>query len=89
MTCHLLLVLLYSDIVFNNQQYKTEDLIVINAKDGDNMEVGVIQSILMKTGSVLFVSKKYEACRNQLNFFVSRSSSDQFNFIDPFHLADF
>ena len=78
-----------SDIVIHNQEYKTGDLIVLVAKDRDNLEVGVIQAILVKSGRFFFVSKKYEACRNQLNFFVSRASSDEFYFIDPFHLADF
>ena len=49
----------------------------------------VIQTILVKTGGVSFVSRKYETCRNKLNFFVSQCCSDEFYFIDPFQLADF
>lgn len=80
---------LCSKIVVNCQEFKIGDIVVINATDRDSLEVGVIQTILVKTGGVSFVSRKYETCRNKLNFFVSQCCSDEFYFIDPFQLADF
>ena len=49
----------------------------------------MIQTIIVRAGGISFVSRKYEASRNKLNFFVSQHCSDEFYFIDPLQLADF
>ena len=78
-----------SEIFVNNQVYKNGDLVVIEVTDHDNIDVGLIQTILVKKEKVYFVTKKFTAARNWLNYFESKKSENIPVFIESCNLADF
>ena len=80
---------LCKEIIFHGQLYKIGDLTVLKANDRSTLEVGVIKAIVVKEGKVSFLSRKYIASRNHLNYFVTEARSDELNFCDPKHLSDF
>ena len=82
--------LLCSEIVVKSQEYKSGDVVVVEAFDRDNLMVGVIQTILVKEDKVYFVVLKYNARRNNLGYFVSESLVNQEScFLSASRLADF
>ena len=80
---------LCSKLVFNSQEYKIGDLVVVKATDSNSLDVGIIQTIVVKSKKVFFVLKIYEAKRNAYKYFISKSASDGLTFMNPFCLADF
>ena len=80
---------LCSKLVFNSQEYKIGDLVVVKATDSDALNVGIIQTIVVKSKNVVFVLKIYEAKRNEFKYFVSKAASDGLTFMNPSCLADF
>ena len=73
----------------NNQAYKVGDLVVISLLDCDKMNVGDIRSILVRENKVYFVVEKYNAVRNDLQYFEAVSNDSAFHFVEPGKLADF
>lgn len=80
---------LCSKLVFHSQEYKTSDLVVVKARDSNFLEVGIIQTIVVKPRKVIFVLKIFEAERNRYKFFVSKAASERPMSLDPLDLADF
>jgi hypothetical protein len=81
--------LICSEILVNNQVYKNNDIVVLEITDCDNIVVGLIQTVLVKNLKVYFVSKKFEAVRHWLQYFVSKGSKSTCVFTDSDQLADF
>ena len=55
----------------------------------NKIDVGLIQTILVKKEKVYFVTKKFTAARNWLNYFESKKSENIPVFIESCNLADF
>ena len=81
--------LLCSELVLNSQKYVNGDVLVLKVQDGDNLTVGVVQTILVRSEDVFFVVNKFQAVRNELNFFVTVASENMSSFIKASSLADF
>ena len=81
--------LVCGELILNSQQYKNGDVVVTNVKDRDVITVGVIQTILVRGNKVYFVTRKYEAVRNQLNFFVTDSVEPYSSFVNSIDLVDY
>ena len=80
---------LCSKLVYNSQEYKIGDLVVVKATDSNSLDVGIIQTFVVKSKTVAFVLKIYEAKRNEFKYFVSKSASDGLTFMNPSSLVDF
>ena len=79
-----------NNIFVNNQEYKNDDLIIIDITDCDNVEVGLIKTILVKENNVYFVIKRFKAIRNWLQYFVSEKPVDNIcEFVESSNMADF
>ena len=70
------------EVTINSQKYKNGDIVVLKAEDDVSLLVGVIKTILVKSGKVFFVSQRYKAERNMFNFFVSKTCSSDLVFVD-------
>ena len=82
--------LICRSVIVNNQEYKNGDIIVVDITDSDNVNVGLIQTILIKEDKVYFVIKKYQAIRNMLQYFENEKPSDAISeFVESTKLADF
>ena len=80
--------LLCSEVIFNGQQYKNGEVVVVKVHDRDVVTVGVIQTILVRASDVHLIVRKYEATRNRLNYFVTETLAVDFSFINLTQLAD-
>ena len=78
-----------SEILVNNQVYKNGDIVVLEVTDCDNVNVGLIQTILVKNEKVFFVNKKYKASKNLLQYFEAKPSEAPLVFTESGRLADF
>ena len=79
-----------SNVVANNQAYKTGDLVVLEITDCDNLSVGLIQAILIKLNKVYFVIKRYSAIRKWLQYFESEKKGESVEeFVDCNRLVDY
>ena len=79
--------LLCRKITLNCQQFENGDILVIKVVDRNELEVGVVQAILVKSGNVFFVMKKYKAVLNKLNFYNSKLALETV-FFNPLFLVD-
>ena len=77
------------EIIVNSQVYRNGDIIVIEAIDRNNLKIGLIESILVKSDTVWFVSKRYLARRCNLGYFISQNQEDKSAFIKSSRLGDF
>ena len=81
--------LVCSSIIVRNQMYKTEDLVVLDIADCDNVSVGLIKTILIKDDKVYFVVKRYGATRNWLQYFESEKPDDNIcEFVESKNIKD-
>ena len=81
--------LVCSEIFFNSQQYKNGDLVVIEAVDTSTLKIGLIQYVLVKSGVVYFVVRRYVALKNYLGYFVTDQAHETPCCVNASHLADF
>ena len=82
--------LICKTVTIKSQVYKKGDLVIIDMEDCDNIEVGLIQTILIREAKVFFVVSKYTATRNKVNYFESQLRSETpCNFIDSAYIKDF
>jgi hypothetical protein len=77
------------EVEYLSQHYKKGELVVIQAIDRSILKVGLILSILLKSKRIYFVTRRFEARRNKLEFFSSTSTVNDLSFIDARHLADY
>ena len=69
---------LCDEISYKGQKYRTEDVVVIEARNRNFCKVGVIQAILVKSETVYFLIMKYDAFRDEnLQFFETSPDPDQ------------
>ena len=79
-----------SNVEVNNQVYQNGDLIVLDVNDNDNMDVGHIQTVLIKMNKVYFVIKRYKAVRRWLQYFESVNSGDSvYEFVESDKIVDY
>ena len=63
--------LVCSNVVYRGQKYQTNDVVVLDIEDCDNLCVGVIQCIILRSPNVYLVTTKARACRNLMQYFES------------------
>ena len=79
-----------SKITVNNQFYQNGDVIIVGIEDCDNLNVGLIKTILIKNNKVYFATQKYQATRNWLQYFeCQKPSYDMCEFIETCKIIDF
>ena len=82
--------MLSSEIIFQGQQYRNGDLVILKMEDCDEAKVGLVQTILInKKGNVYFVCKVYHCVRNWLQYFESVSSETHCSFVEVKNIADY
>ena len=81
--------MLSSEINVEGQQYKTNHLIILKVEDCDVLKVGLIQSILIKSGKVFFVCRVYTCMRSWLQFFESKNCDEFCSFVESGKIADY
>ena len=81
--------MLCSEIRFNEQMYKNDDLIVVKVIDCDELKVGLIRSILIKNNKIYLVCMVYTCIRRYLQYFESMSSEDICSFIELKNIPDY
>ena len=78
------------EISVNSQLYRNGDLVVIEAVDRNNLKIGLIETILVKSDTVWFVSKGYLAQRCNLGYFISKNQEEErSSIINSSRLADY
>ena len=80
---------LVADIIAHGQLYKNDDLIVLAMKDCDTMEVGLVQTILIKNSQVYFVCKVYTCIRNRLQYFESQNCDEYCKYVHFKNIVDY
>jgi hypothetical protein len=79
-----------SKITFNNQLYKNGDIIIVGIEDCDNLNVGLIKTILIKDNKVYFAVQRYQATRNWLQYFeCEKPTFDLCEFVESSKIVDF
>ena len=74
----------------NDQLYKNGEGIVLNIEDCDNLLVGVIQTIVVRSTKVYFVTRNYNASRHWLRFFEANSREQSLcSFVESSTLSDY
>ena len=82
--------LICNNIVCNNQVFKNNDLIIVDITDCDNVDVGLIQTILIKENKVYFVIIRYKAKRNWFQYFESEKNGNPVcEFVESNKIVDF
>ena len=82
--------LICKTISIKSQSYTNGDLIIIDLEDCDNIDVGLIETILVRENRVYFVVKRYKAVRNRLQYFESQKQSERpCEFIEFNRIVDF
>ena len=65
-----------NEVVFKNQAYKSEDVVILEAVNSNHVNVGVIQAAIYKQETLYFLVYKYEALRDvNLRYFVTVSAA--------------
>ena len=77
------------EVEYLNQRYKRGELVILEAIDRSKMKVGLILSILLKSNKIYFVVRRFEAKRNNLEFFSCISTVNDLSFIDASRLEDY
>jgi hypothetical protein len=79
-----------NDIIVNSQQYVNGDIVVLDVEDNDTLKVGLVQSILVQSEKVYFVTKRFCAKRNSLGYFVTEDQGEErSSFVNSSHLKDY
>ena len=80
-----------NEIELRGHHYKVNDVVVLNAVDRSTLDVGWIQTVLVKeSGAVYFVVKQYRALRADLGFFTTSTPLDNELALKSFdELADY
>ena len=68
---------LSSELKFRGQNYRTEDVVILEAIHRDHVNVGVIMGIVIKKEEVFFLVKRYDAFRDEFMRFFEASSTDE------------
>ena len=77
------------EVEYLNQRYKRGELVILEAIDRSKLKVGLILSILMKSNKIYFVVRRFEAKRNNLEFFSCISTVNDLSFFDASRLEDY
>ena len=81
--------LVCSEIVTSEQQYQKGDMVVVEVREnGDELKVGVIETIVIKKEKVFLVLRTFLASKEYLGFFQSVSMAVEHCFTDVKSLAD-
>ena len=80
---------LVCEISVQGQAYRNGQLIVIDAIECDQIEVGVIQTILVRNNRPYFICKSYVCNRNYLQYFESGSDDNRIKYVSIYKIADF
>ena len=81
--------LICNEIFVHNQSYRNGDIVVLEVTDCDDMNVGVIETILVKNEKVYFVTKQYRAVRHWLRYFECKNLNTMTTFTESNKLVDF
>ena len=68
---------LCDELKFQGQNYKTEDVVILEAIHRDHVKVGVIMGIILKKDVVFFLVKRYNAFRDEFFRFFEANSTDE------------
>ena len=81
--------LVCSEISVDGIKYQNGDIIVNDVLEGgENLTVGLIKTILVKSNTVSFVIKQFVAVKNSLGFFESKDVTAETLLVDQSNLAD-
>ena len=81
--------LICSEIVTNEQKYQKGDIVVVEVREnGDELRVGVIETIVIKKESVFLVLRTFIATKEYLGFFQSVSMAVEHCITDVKSLVD-
>ena len=80
---------LVSEIEFKSQIYRPGQLVVVEMFNADEIKVGLVTSILVKSKSVFFVTKQFVAARNYLQYFKAESDDPTLTLDDASKLVDY
>ena len=79
-----------ADVAIGQQNYKTNDIIVLAVKSSDLIVVGLVMAVLYKNDECFFVVHKYEALRNvNFSYFESVDFDKKLYFVKSNFLADY
>ena len=82
--------ILCGEISYNQQMYRTNDVIVLAVEHSDFISVGLIAAILYKEDSCYFVVNKYNALRDgNFGYFETIGFDEKLYFIRDEHLSDY
>ena len=79
-----------NSVIYEDQTYKNNDIIITGIEDCDSLEVGVIKTILVKNDEVYFVVQLYRARRKWLQYFeTDRFIEAQHKYVHAGSLVDY
>ena len=82
--------LIFSEVIVNDQTYKVGDIILLHIKDCDDIDIGIIRTILLKDNKIYFVAQKCNAKRHWLQYFeCSNTGEAVYEFVESKMLADY
>ena len=83
--------ILSNEVMFRNQMYGQEDVVVLKVLNKDHMYIGVIKGVLLKQDVLYFLVSCYEVVRDMnLRYFVTVDrTSTNFSFVMSSRLADY
>ena len=68
---------LSDELKYRGQNYRTEDVVILEAIHRDHVKIGVIMGIIIKMEMVFFLVKRYDAFRDEFLRFFEANSTDE------------
>ena len=79
--------LILSDIIYKNQRYETEDIVILE-NGSEILKIGLIQAIIVKNDCVYFLVYRYNAVRTVLGLYETTKFQNKLFFVNAEHLSD-
>ena len=77
------------EVTFRSQAYSSGDLVVLEVSNPDEVEVGLVSTMLVKGNSVFFLIREYVAKRHSLRYFKGSSDDRALAVFDAKNLCDY